>query len=237
MLAAPPIPNVVGPAWSGCPGPRKDVAPMSDSAATASAVPVTPRNFGASLADPGPLGLAAFALTTFVLSTANAGILPKAAEPVVFGLALFYGGIVQVLAGLWEYAKGNTFGATAFCSYGAFWMAFWYLVTHAVPMMVAGKATGAQIEQGVGVFLLAWTIFTGIMLIGSFHTNGVLVVVFSLLFITFVGLTIGALGSAPSVTKIAGWFGLLTAAGAWYGAAAAVINSTAKRTVLPTWPR
>src|SRR5881398_1578340 len=77
-------------------------------------------------ADPGPLGLAAFALTTFVLSFANAGLIPGAGAAVL-GLALFYGGLGQIIAGIWEFANKNTFGGTAFCSYGAFWLAFWYL--------------------------------------------------------------------------------------------------------------
>ena len=80
---------------------------------------------GGHIADPAPLGLAAFALTTFILSFVNADLVK--AEPVVFGLALVYGGLGQLLAGMWEFAKGNTFGATAFRSYGAFWMSFWYL--------------------------------------------------------------------------------------------------------------
>src|SRR3954453_2761969 len=82
---------------------------------------------GAGFADPAALGLAAFALAAFVLSFFNAGLIPRTAEGVVFGLALFYGGLVQFAAGLWEFAKGNTFGATAFCSYGGFWMAFAFL--------------------------------------------------------------------------------------------------------------
>ena len=87
-------------------------------------------HFGAGIADPGPLGPGAFAMTTFFLSSVNAGWLPNSVEGVVLGLALFYGGIVQVFAGMWEFAKGNTFGALAFSSYGAFWLSFWYLVAH-----------------------------------------------------------------------------------------------------------
>lgn len=90
------------------------------------------------IADPGPLGLACFALTTFFLSVVNAGLLPATVKPVVLGLALFYGGIVQVLAGLVEYLKGNVFGATAFCSYGGFWLSFWYLSTHLSLLADAG---------------------------------------------------------------------------------------------------
>src|SRR3954453_19316785 len=80
------------------------------------------------IADPGPLGLAAFALTTFVLSMFNADLVGKGGEPVVFGLAFAYGGLAQVLAGMWEFRTGNTFGAVAFTSYGAFWLSFWAFV-------------------------------------------------------------------------------------------------------------
>src|SRR5690349_15321388 len=80
------------------------------------------------IANPGPLGLAAFALTTFVLSMFNAGLVGAGGEPVVFGLALAYGGLAQLLAGMWEFKTGNTFGATAFASYGAFWLSFWAFV-------------------------------------------------------------------------------------------------------------
>jgi uncharacterized protein len=91
--------------------------------------PETSREAAIVIADPGPLGLAAFALTTFVLSMINSGLVDKSAEPVVLGLALAYGGIAQLLAGMWEFSKGNTFGATAFSSYGAFWISFWAYVT------------------------------------------------------------------------------------------------------------
>lgn len=86
-----------------------------------------PTPIATRLADPLPLGIGAFALTTFVLSMFNAGILDEAAEPAVFGLALAYGGITQFGAGIWEFARGNTFGATAFCSFGGFWISFWWL--------------------------------------------------------------------------------------------------------------
>src|SRR4051794_24607940 len=84
---------------------------------------------GVTIADPGPLGLAAFALTTFVLSMFNAKLVGSGGEPVVYGLALAYGGLAQLLAGMWEFKTGNTFGAVAFTSYGAFWISFWAFVT------------------------------------------------------------------------------------------------------------
>lgn len=184
------------------------------------------------IADPGPLGLGAFALTTFFLSVVNAGLLPGTLKPMVLGLALFYGGIVQILAGLVEYLKGNTFGATAFCSYGAFWMSFWYLSTHIALVTDAGPA----IPHGVGVFLLAWTIFTAYMFAASFKTNGALVVTFGFLLTAFVCLTLGDLWESAMFTKAGGWVGIATACLAWYTSFAGVMNQTAKRTVLPVWP-
>src|SRR2546423_2102797 len=80
------------------------------------------------VADPGPLGLAGFAMTTFVLSMFNAKLVGSGGEPIVYGLALAYGGLAQVLAGMWEFRTGNTFGAVAFTSYGAFWLSFWAYV-------------------------------------------------------------------------------------------------------------
>src|SRR4051812_41196858 len=122
--------------------------------------------FAGSIADPGPLGLAAFALTTFVLSAVNAGWIHKGTEPIVFGLALTYGGLAQLLAGMWEFKKGNTFGATAFTSYGAFWLSFWAFVTFYAP-----KVPKADVAQAVGIFLLAWGIFTLYMWVASFRTT------------------------------------------------------------------
>jgi hypothetical protein len=120
--------------------------------------------FGAHIADPAPLGLAGFALTTFMLSTFNAGLLPKTAEVSMLGVALFYGGIAQLFAGMWEFVKGNTFGALAFSSYGAFWMSLWYLIVH------SGLAK-ADSAKGVGIFLLAWTIFTLYMTVVAARIN------------------------------------------------------------------
>src|ERR671935_808798 len=111
-------------------------------------------------ADPGPLGLAAFAMTTFVLSMINADLISSKSEPIVFALAFTYGGIAQVLAGMWEFRKGNTFGATAFTSYGAFWLSFWAFV-----QFYATKVPAAQVHTAVGLYLLAWGIFTTYMLV------------------------------------------------------------------------
>jgi succinate-acetate transporter protein len=184
------------------------------------------------LADPGPLGLAGFALTTFLLSLFNAGLVANAAlEAVVLPVALCYGGIAQLLAGMWEFRKDNTFGAVAFTSYGAFWLSFVGYVR-----FIAPKLPAADAHTATGLFLLAWTVFTAYMWLASLRTSGVVAAVFTALMVTFALLTAGALSAQPQLTHVGGWFGLVTAALAWYGSAAAVTNSTWKRTVLPVFP-
>src|SRR6266436_4199059 len=119
-----------------------------------------------AVANPAPLGLSAFALTTFVLSSSNAGFILGQGKgaAVVVGLALFYGGLVQLLAGIQEFRQGNTFGATAFCSYGGFWLALGFVLLPPTGI-AAALVTAKALSQGVGTFLLGWTIFTGLMFI------------------------------------------------------------------------
>lgn len=192
----------------------------------------TPIDPGAHIADPAPLGLAAFALTTFVLSCVNAGLIPDTVEPVVFGLALAYGGIGQFAAGLWEFAKGNTFGATAFTSYGAFWVSFWWLTGH-----TDLAAAGADAAKGIGVYLLAWGIFTAYMTVAATRVSGAVLAVFALLTVTFFLLAIGEFTEATGWTKLGGYFGLVTAFAAWYASFAGVTAFTFKRPIVPTGPR
>jgi uncharacterized protein len=184
-----------------------------------------------TIADPGPLGLAAFALTTFVLSMFNADLVGKGGEPIVFGLALAYGGLAQLLAGMWEFRTGNTFGAVAFSSYGAFWLSFWAFVQFFekdVPPADAGHA--------VGLFLIAWGIFTTYMFVASLRTTAAISLVFLLLAATFFFLGVGNANASANTIKVGGWLGLFTAAAAWYASFAAVTNSTFRRTVLPVRP-
>ncbi|MHB1490053.1 succinate-acetate/proton symporter SatP [mine drainage metagenome] len=183
-------------------------------------------------ADPGALGLAAFALTTFVLSFVNAGLVPATVEPVVFGLALFYGGLAQFAAGIWEFANRNTFGATAFCSYGAFWMAFWFLAR-----FTDLKGAGADAGKGVAVFLLAWGIFTLYMTFAARRTTMAIFLVFVFLTVTFFALALGEYTATTAYTRIGGVLGIVTALLAWYGSFAVVLNSTHKRVVLPVGPQ
>jgi succinate-acetate transporter protein len=184
-----------------------------------------PQTGGYTPADPGPLGLAAFALTTFVLSVFNAELVGASGEPVVFGLALAYGGIAQLLAGMWEFRTGNTFGAVAFTSYGAFWISFW-----ALNQFYSDGATPAA----VGLYLIAWGIFTAYMFVASLRTTAAIALVFVLLALTFI--VLGIEEANESSTKLGGWIGIATAVAAWYASFAAVTNSTFKRTVLPVVP-
>jgi uncharacterized protein len=184
------------------------------------------------LGNPAPLGLSAFALTTFVLSAANAGLFSGAA--IVIGLALFYGGLAQLTAGMWEFRSGNTFGATAFSSYGAFWIAVGFSL-----MPLFGGKNVVELAGGstaLGVFFLGWTIFTALMFLGTFKLTGALVAVFGFLTLTFLFLTIGALGGASGMTTLGGWLGIITAALAWYTALAGVLAGTNSAIKLPTFP-
>jgi len=128
------------------------------------------------IADPAPLGLGAFGLTTLLLSLVNAGVMDKATEPVVLGVALAYGGVAQMLAGMWEFRKGNVFGATAFTSYGAFWLSFWAYV-----VFYAEEVPAQNHGQAAGWFLMAWAIFTILMLIAALRTTAVLAFLFAIL--------------------------------------------------------
>jgi succinate-acetate transporter protein len=199
--------------------PRRDV-PGDNTAPVSSWKP----------ADPGPLGLAGFAMTTFVLSMFNSNLVDGRGLPVVLGLALAYGGIVQLLAGMWEFRTGNTFGAVAFCSYGAFWISFWAL------QVFYAKDIGGNAGHAVGVYLWAWAIFTAYMTVAALRVSGAVLLVFALLTVTFILLAIGAVGAHASVTHWGGYLGLATAAAAWYASFAVVTNSTFGRTVLPVVP-
>ncbi len=193
--------------------------------------PAAETRAGWTPADPGPLGLAGFALTTFVLSMFNAGLVNKAGEPVVLGVALAYGGIAQLLAGMWEFRTGNTFGAVAFTSYGAFWISFWALITFFAPNIPAEHLAAA-----VGLYLISWGIFTAYMFIASLRTTVAISLVFILLAITFFLLGIGNANESDGMIEVGGFAGIVTAAAAWYASFAAVTNSTFGKTVLPVGP-
>lgn len=179
-------------------------------------------------ANPAPLGLAGFALTTFVLSCFNAGFINGSLVGVVLPLALFYGGLAQLLAGMWEFKKANTFGATAFSTYGAFWMSFAGYV-----YFIAPKLPAATAYQATGLYLLAWTIISVILFVATFGLNSHLKTLFGFLVITLIFLTVGAFGQSTSMTAVGGYLGIVTALIAWYGVLAQLANSTMGRTVFP----
>jgi succinate-acetate transporter protein len=211
-----------------------DVAPAPD--------PTGGRLAGWTPADPGPLGLAAFAGTTFVLSLVNSGLVGNqhvvggGLLPMVAALALAYGGAAQLLAGIWEFRTGNTFGAVAFCSYGAFWISFYFIVQS------AAKNAPTEVFSGLGLYLWMWGIFTTYMFIASLRTTGAVALVFLLLAITYFILGIGnsSLAGGTAVTngtvKLGGYLGIATAIAAWYASFAAVLNSTFGRVLMPVVP-
>jgi len=183
------------------------------------------------IADPAGLGLAAFALTTFLLSLVNAGILPKDTEPMVLAVALTFGGLAQLLAGMWEFRKGNVFGATVFSAYGAFWLSFWAYLTffaEGIPKEHHGVAAGW--------YLIAWALFTVLMLVAALRTTAVLATLFAVVAVVFVLLALGAFGFGSALTTMGGILGLVAAGLAFYLCLAAVGASTFGRPILPNPP-
>ena len=217
------------------PGREADVAPAPDPTGGRAAGIWAP-------ADPGPLGLAGFAGTTFVLSLINSGLVGSQHAPgggllpMVAALAIAYGGIAQLVAGIWEFRTGNTFGAVAFCSFGAFWISFFFIVQS------VGKNVPTEVFSGLGLYLWMWAIFTAYMFIASLRTTGAVALVFLLLTITFIFLGIGnsALAGTTNVingtVKVGGYLGIATAIAAWYASFAAVVNSTFGRVLMPVFP-
>ncbi|OCG14727.1 hypothetical protein A9G24_06225 [Gilliamella sp. App6-5] len=178
------------------------------------------------LANPGPLGLMGFGMTTILLNIHNAGFFP--AMTVIVSMGIFYGGLAQVIAGILEFRKGNTFGTTAFTSYGFFWIALvgiWYLPT--------SSATAPSDATFVGIFLALWGIFTGFMFIGTLKGNRALQFVFASLTVLFALLAIGNISGNHDIIHIAGFEGIICGASAVYLAMAEVINEQFGRTVLP----
>ncbi len=180
------------------------------------------------LANPAPLGLFGFALTTWLLSLVNAGYLPGTSVPIVLAMAFAFGGTAQFFAGLMEMAKGNTFGFVAFCSYGAFWWSF----------ALFAKFFGAGVPgAAVGWYLIVWGVFTFVMWIGTFALNRALFLIFLALWPTFFLLGLAPITGIAELTTLGGYGGLITALLAAYLGAADIINETHGKTVLPVGAR
>jgi uncharacterized protein len=183
-----------------------------------------------AVADPAPLGLAAFALTTFLLSAYNAGW--TRGTFAFLGFALAYGGIAQLLAGMWEFRNRNVFGATAFSTYGAFWIGVAVYFLLVIPQF---KPTPVELNNDLAWIAVAFVIFNTYMLLWSLFVSRAVFAVFLTLEITFILLAIGNFSNHVDIVKAGGIAGVVTAACAWYASAAGVINGMASsRKVLPT---
>jgi len=181
------------------------------------------------VADPAPLGLAAFALTTFLLSAANAGWMTSATGSAWLGYALAYGGVAQLLAGMWEFRNRNVFGATAFSTYGGFWIGLFLWVQFVAPHAASASAA----DHDLGWILLAFAIFNTYMLIMSAQLNMAVFGVFLTLELTEIILVIGNFTGTSGIVKLGGYVGILTALVAWYTSAAGVGTSLNGRVRLP----
>jgi uncharacterized protein len=180
-------------------------------------------------ANPGPLGLAAFGMTTVLLNLHNAGLFNLGA--MILGMGIFYGGIAQVIAGIMEWKKGNTFGTVAFTSYGLFWLSL--VATLVIPMINPAAKTD---NAGMIAYFIMWGIFTGCMFFGTLKANGCLMFVFASLTVLFFLLAIRDITGSPLIGTIAGIEGIICGLSAVYTAIATILNEAHQKVVLPLFP-
>jgi hypothetical protein len=181
-------------------------------------------------ATPAPLGLFAFGMTTCALSAVNAGLLPVAGLPILLPMALAFGGLAQVIAGIVEFRNGETFGATAFTSYGFFWI--WFALTQWTVGTGLIKVDAAAATPMAGTILLLWGVFTTLLWVATFRLSKLLCLLFALLAVTFFLLAAAHFGLQTG--KPGGWLGLLTGVVAIILGFADLMNAMAKRIILPT---
>jgi len=179
------------------------------------------------LADPGAWAVTAFATTSFMLGMYNTHLVGAGSLPIVFPVAFFYGGLIQIVVGVLEVGRGNVFGAVVFGSYGPFWVIY-----GAISIWFAKLAPASSVDAGVSLFLAMWAVITFFFFLASLKTDVVLVAVFALIFIGLVLLAIGAESTSLFWTKAGGWVTLAFAVLAWYHAAADIINFTFGKQVL-----
>jgi succinate-acetate transporter protein len=210
--------------------------PAAESAGTPAAMAQPQRSLGWLPADPVPLGISGFALTTFILGLVNANVLSSKEVFVVLSVAGAYGGLAQLLAGMWAFAERNTFAAAAFSSYGAFWISFVLLIQFFVPE--AQKAGGLPAaNHAIGIYLFCWGFFTFYMWIPTFRMNIALNLVFLLLWVAYLTLGLPYMGIGGStLTHWGGYVTCACAVAAWYVGASHVITSVFGRTLLPLGP-
>ena len=182
-----------------------------------------------ALANPAPLGLLGFGMTTILLNLANAGAFGF--DTSILAMGIFFGGIAQIIAGLMEFRKGNTFGTTAFLSYGLFWETFVFIII--LPRLTGmPAATGASL----GYYLFFWGLFTLTMFVGTLRLSGALMAVFGTLWVLFFILAAGNFTGNATIIQIGGYEGILCGLTAGYAAMAQVLNEVYGRTLLPLWP-
>lgn len=180
-------------------------------------------------ANPAPLGLMGFGMTTVLLNMHNAGFFTLGS--MILSMGIFYGGLAQVFAGIMEWKKGNTFGTTAFTSYGFFWLSLVALLV--MPKIGWGNAPE---KSAMAAYLFMWGMFTAVMFIGTLKVNKALQFVFASLTLLFFLLALGDVTGSVTITKIAGYEGMICGVSAIYTALAQVINELSGRTVAPLWP-
>ena len=181
------------------------------------------------VANPAPLGLMGFGVTTVLLNLANAGLISLGS--MILAMGIFYGGLAQVIAGAMEYKNGNTFGMVAFTSFGFFWLSFVALII--LPTLGLGAATASS---GLAAYLFMWGIFTALMFFGTLRTNKATMFVFASLALLFFLLGLGEITGNADITHLAGWEGILVGFAAVYTGIALILNETYTRTVLPVFP-
>lgn len=191
----------------------------------------TPSNFKIldTTANPAPLGLLGFGMTTVLLNIHNAGYFPL--DSMILAMGIFYGGVAQIIAGIMEWKKNNTFGTTAFTSYGLFWL------TLAGLLILPKAGLGVASEPfAMGFYLFMWGVFTAVMFFATLRLNGALQFIFGSLAILFFLLAIGDWTGNATITRIAGYEGIICGASAIYCGLAQVLNEVYGRTILPLWP-
>jgi len=182
-------------------------------------------------ANPGPLGLLSFAGTTFLFSLASVGALTSPA--IGLGMAFFFGGLAQLIAGSWEFAQGNTFGATAFSGFGAFWLAQGFIEMPSTGVLAAYAGDEAARRNALGCWLLSWTFFTWVLTFAAHRTNVALFTTLSLTAISFPLLAAGAFSGVKGLEEAGGAFGLAAAAAAYYTALCGLLSLETSHFTLP----
>lgn len=205
---------------------------IRDGAKPAAAVePKPPPSTTLDWGNSAPLALLAFAVTTFMLSMVNADAISKGVEPVVFGVALMFGGLTQLIAGLIQLRTGNTFAGVLFAGFGAFWMSLFAIV-----QWFLADVPKLQVGHSLGLFLYAFGIFVVVMLAASLRTNAIVVLALGILVFAFFFLAAGNYGADTTLIHWGGYTGLAAAACAFYIALAELCEFSYGRTVLPVWP-